>query len=348
LQNGKFVLGYQRDKELGSEMKQDRYEQTFQYDGTRMGANFSSPQNFKFTAGFDFTYVHGAELSDEGILYLAVNEFKFVAHPLATSNKRYKNRKEKDNSNLCLIAIDLNNGELLKTETELSADGLKSCEVILSKNGDITFIGQTGPDYLSVDGLFSASFSSDLKLKYINSTNYSTDLAKSSNSEDLQSKGAAPFTSLSLDEVFEMNDGSFLSVCEQRYEKLIKYNNTSTTVYYYHDIILSNYTSSGKINWTKRIEKRQETKNDNALNSSYVVSSNGSELVFFFNEFEKANLSDVHLAKVQIDLNGAITKSDLGEIEEGVLVPSICKQAKDYALLYFNGPTNDRIARLDF
>ncbi len=142
-------------------------------------------------------------------------------------------------------------------------------------------------------------------------------------------------------------------------------NNNRQADYYfnYNDIIVVNIRPDGEIDWTVRIPKRQLSRNDGGIYSSYAMSTVADKLYFIYNEDprnldpkskkiytdEPDKYSVVVLAEV--DRTGQIKRSPLFQNkEEGVVTrPKICRQIgrRDMAI-YGEQGKNYRFGLLNF
>lgn len=106
-------------------------------------------------------------------------------------------------------------------------------------------------------------------------------------------KGREVLTSYYLDEIVRKENGGAVLVAEQFYERIINSTNTngnftrSYTKYYFNDLIIVSIDANGEIEWTNKIDKNQETINDNGFYSSYHLAVKGDELYMLFNDHEK-------------------------------------------------------------
>ena len=128
-------------------------------------------------------------------------------------------------------------------------------------------------------------------------------------------RGRAPeLYEYSLDELILRSDGGAVLVAEQYFVEREYYNNnrfgyspyggfydpfyysrynqTQTDYYYnYNDIIVVNIRPDGEVEWSARIPKRQETRNDGGYYSSYAMSIVRDKLYFIYND-DVRNYSD--------------------------------------------------------
>ena len=120
-----------------------------------------------------------------------------------------------------------------------------------------------------------------------------------------------------------------------------RYNQRQTDYYYhYNDIIVVNISPSGEIEWSARIPKRQETRNDGGYYSSYAMATTREGFFFLFNDdsrnfgrddgklytYTGGNNSVVSLA--QVNIRGEVSVAPLTTNRDaGVTVrPKMCKQ----------------------
>ncbi|MBK9013759.1 MAG: hypothetical protein IPM82_06530 [Saprospiraceae bacterium] len=168
----------------------------------------------------------------------------------------------------------------------------------------------------------------------------------------------------SLDELILRSDGGAVLVAEQYFVEQENYRNSpyglypyyspfydpfyynrygqTQTDYYYHynDIIVVNISPTGEIEWSARIPKRQETRNDGGYYSSYAMATTRDGFFFLFNDdsrnfgrddgklytYTGGNNSVVALA--QVNIKGEVSVAPLtSNRDAGVTVrPKMCKQ----------------------
>lgn len=130
-----------------------------------------------------------------------------------------------------------------------------------------------------------------------------------------------------------------------------RYNNNRQADYYfnYNDILVVNIKPDGDIEWSARIPKRQMSRNDGGVYSSYAMSTVADKLYFIYNE-DPRNL-DPNRKKIytdepdkysvvvlaQIDRAGKVKKAPLFQNkEEGVITrPKICRQIGRYNMAIY-------------
>ena len=142
-------------------------------------------------------------------------------------------------------------------------------------------------------------------------------------------------------------------------------NNNRQADYYfnYNDIIVVNIRPDGEIEWSARIPKRQMSKNDGGIYSSYSMSTVADKLYFIYNE-DPRNLDPAKkkiytdepdkysvVVLAEIDRSGQVKKAPLFQNkEEGVITrPKICRQiGKRNMAIYGEQGRNYKFGLLDF
>ena len=128
-----------------------------------------------------------------------------------------------------------------------------------------------------------------------------------------------------------------------------RFNNRQADYYFnYNDIIVVNIQPDGEIAWTARIPKRQQSKNDSGVYSSYAMSTVADKLYFVYNE-DPRNLDPKSkkiytdepdkysvVVMAEVDRAGQVKRYPLFQNkEEGIITrPKICRQIgrKDMAI----------------
>jgi len=137
-----------------------------------------------------------------------------------------------------------------------------------------------------------------------------------------------------------------------------------STLYDFNDIIVVNVSPEGKVLWTKQIAKRQRTRDDQGISSSYAVHWKEDKLYFVFNDHRK-NLDyegDGKLSTFIGDRTGIVTLVELRQngsakrhklfdvVEEDMLIrPRISAQFDSRrSILYGEWRSTKRFMRLTF
>ncbi len=197
-------------------------------------------------------------------------------------------------------------------------------------------------------------------------------------------KKQAELYSYSLDKLILRSDGGALLVAEQYFVERQNDNNrygynygywganpwnrgfNDIEYYYnYNDIIVVNIQPDGEIEWTARIPKRQETRNDGGYFSSYAMSIVRDKIYFIYNDnirnFQQNNKRQnrIHyfngrssiIALAEISRDGSVITYPLASNREaGTLTrPKICKQiGRNTMAVYGERGRKFRFANLEF
>ena len=158
-----------------------------------------------------------------------------------------------------------------------------------------------------------------------------------------------------LRSLVKRSDGGVMLVGEQFVIRIETYrcgNSMCTrTRYYYNDIIVVNIDPAGKIEWAKKIPKRQMSVNDGGYYSSYAMAVTENKIAFIYNdhkdnlESEKSkriknfNLGDRNgvVTIATVDDNGVVTRDVLFDNTETEVIirPKVCDQIDDTHMLLF-------------
>ncbi len=192
-------------------------------------------------------------------------------------------------------------------------------------------------------------------------TEYYTEYEKS-RAERAEEKGRtnrqAELFRFSLDELILRSDGGAVLVAEQFFIQEIRMNdyynqfdNRVSYEYNYNDIIVVNINPDGTIEWTSRIPKRQETRDDNGYFSSYTMAVVRDRMYFVYNDnsrnFEERkknrrfpyqfNGNNSIITLSEITQSGDVIKYALGSNrEEKILTrPKVCEQTGLYEMVVY-------------
>ena len=169
-----------------------------------------------------------------------------------------------------------------------------------------------------------------------------------------------------LDHLQLRSDGGAVLVAEQYYIRVVYNNHMSggmmmssspTFYYFYNDIIVTSINPDGSIAWSKKIPKRQVTKNDGGFFSSYSFAESKDKMYFIFNDHTK-NLDNPDLAKpanyngktresavvlVSIDRQGNVQKQALLNTRDAEVTirPKVCEQVSGKEVVLFGERKSD-------
>ena len=173
-----------------------------------------------------------------------------------------------------------------------------------------------------------------------------------------------------IDHFITKEDGGFMIIGEQIVKSVSCYTDPRTGFencndnYYYNDIIVVNFDSTGAIQWARQVPKRQHSINDNGFFSSYLRSYHNGRLHLAFNENPvnmkvaegerpkpMTGLRKSIVAQVTIDEKGNMTKKQLFSNKDRSinLRPKIHRQGRDNAvIIYGQRKRNYQFGRLVF
>lgn len=175
-----------------------------------------------------------------------------------------------------------------------------------------------------------------------------------------------------FDHFFLNEDGSARFVAEQFYVTQrwmmdpATGRETISYAYHYNDLIVVSVDSTGMVEWTKRIPKRQFSVNDNGPYSSYALSWDGESLDIVFNDDQRnfeliergrsdlysfSSLNKAVVTWVRVGADGSIGRKALFESREAntILRPGIAFQAAPGELIvYAQLRKNYRFGRIIF
>lgn len=164
-----------------------------------------------------------------------------------------------------------------------------------------------------------------------------------------------------IDELIINKDGSVNMIGEQFrvYTTVVTTTNSNgqtttrtVTHYIFNEIIVVNFSSSGNINWYKRIPKYQHTTDDRGRYSSYALMKQEDKLHFFYNDHvENINIDDDKGKKYSwtkrkkktvvmmttIDANGNMSRTPITNVKEAdmLLRPIVCEQISNDQFVFY-------------
>lgn len=230
-------------------------------------------------------------LDDKGDLYVIGKVFR----------DKLKNRSQgRPNYDYVVIAYRNNGTEKEEYEIALADKFVTDVQITVDENGNIIcagFYSELG--YGGIRGTFYATVDAGTRTMTKGSfkefdVGFIVEGERNSASKQKQvERGKETLTNYFLDELIRKADGGAILIAEQFYERIINSTNTNGTFtrsyvkYFFNDLIIVSIDSKGDIEWAKKIDKNQETINDNGFYSSYYVGVNGDQLFVLFNDHEK-------------------------------------------------------------
>lgn len=171
-----------------------------------------------------------------------------------------------------------------------------------------------------------------------------------------------------LNEILLREDGGAILVGEQHYITTTTRTDANgmtytTTNYHYNHIIVSNISTDGKIEWSRKIPKVQISSNDGGYYSSYALAAVDDEMHFIFNENPK-NMSRAKGERIKnvipkkavvaiatLDISGLIKKKELYSLgsTDCIIIPTVSSQiSKNELVLFGVNKKGNRFALLSF
>ena len=264
------------------------------------------------------------------------------------------------------------NGEAFKEyQVDLKEKFITDLTMKVNDEGDLICAGffseqnqnnLKGTCFIKIDGETEELITSNIKeFDFDFLTEYYTEYEKS-RAERAEVKGKtnrqAELFRFSLDDLILRSDGGAVLVAEQFFIEQItsndyynRFDNRVSYEYNYNDIIVVNINPDGTIEWTSRIPKRQETRDDAGYFSSYSMAIVRDRMYFVYNDnvrnFEERrnnrrfpyrfNGNNSIITLSEITQTGEVKKYALGNNrDEKILTrPKVCEQTGLYEMVVF-------------
>ena len=255
--------------------------------------------------------------------------------------------------------VDLKDKFITDLTMKINDDGDLICAGFFSEQNQFNLKGTC---FIKIDAETEEVITSSIKDFDFNFlTEYYSEYEKS-RAERAEERGItnrqAELFRFSLDELILRSDGGAVLVAEQFFVEELRSNNYydrfDTRVSYeynYNDIIVVNINPDGTIEWTARIPKRQETRDDNGYFSSYSMAVVRDRMYFVYNDnsrnFEERNMNrrfpyrfngnNSIITLSEINQDGSVKKYALGNNrDEKILTrPKVCEQTGLYEMVVF-------------
>lgn len=286
--------------------------------------------------------------------------------------KLYKDKvkaKVKGNVNYMYHVISYSDHGDVKIDYEIKLGENYITDITFSRssNGDIISAGFyskkglssiDGSFFMTLDPITKAVKASNLKefdLDFM--TEYMTEKEEKKTKKNEEKGKDSEMYQYDLRSLVKREDGGAMLIGEQFFVNYVSRpcgngSYCTTTYYYYNDIIVVNIDPSGKIEWAKKIPKRQMSINDGGYYSSFAMAVNKDKLYFVYND-DEASLDSTKMSKrkyftiggkntkvvaiATLDFSGKLTREiliDTKEIEV-VIRPKVCEQIDDEHMLLF-------------
>ena len=189
---------------------------------------------------------------------------------------------------------------------------------------------------------------------------------KSGNKQKQVARGKETLTNYFLDEIVRKEDGGAILIAEQYFDRVIYSTNTngnftrSYTKYFFNDLISVSIDTDGDVEWAKKIDKNQETINDNGFYSSYYMGLKDDQLFLLFNDHEKnldENRKNVKTFTARGGIANLISINSIGDknrypiqyqaVNEPMIRPIISRQIGDELFVVSVFRRDQRIGKIN-
>jgi len=305
----------------------------------------------------------------EDVKYKLDNDGNAYILGLIYKEKVASKRKGKPNFKYQLISYKSNGTVYNEYPIELKDKFITDMQIALNSKNDIICAGFysnvgtfsiNGSYYMNIDGSSGEITNKNFKEFDLDFITQNMTEREAERTKKKESKGKdVELYEYDLDDLIIRDDGGVILIGEQFYINIFTttYTNangsmtsTSTTHYYYNDIIVININPEGKIDWAKKIPKYQESVNDGGTYSSYTKGFLSDKLFFIFNDNPKnltnkgnGKLSNYNpnresiVALVTMDSDGNQSKEALYKMKRSdVLIrPKLSKQISENEMILF-------------
>lgn len=303
-------------------------------------------------------------LDDKGDLYVIGKVFR----------DRLKDRAQgRPNYDYVVIAYRNNGKEKEEYEIKLADKFVTDVQITVDESGNIIcagFYSELG--FGGIKGTFYATVDAETKTMTKGSfkefdVGFIVEGERNSASKQKQvARGKETLTNYFLDELIRKESGGAILIAEQFYERIINSTNTngnftrSYTKYFFNDLIIVSIDAKGEIEWAKKIDKNQETINDNGFYSSYYVGIKDDQLYVLFNDHEK-NLDETRKNVRTFNARGGVANlvsvNSSGELKkypvvyqsvtEPMIRPVITRQVNDELIVVSIYRRDQRIGKIN-
>ena len=321
-----------------------------------------------YASNLFFTY--STRCSDDGNAYILGKLYK---------DKVKATVKGQQNFSFHLLAYTDQGNNTVEYEIKLENKFITDISFSVTDNGDIITAGfYSKVGHYSADGAYFMVM--DGKTKSVKTTSikeFEIDFITEGMTEREEAKAKKKdqkgkdleLYQYDLDDLVKRTDGGAVLIGEQFYITTSTYSDGKNTYtryhYHYHDIIVINIDPAGKIEWAKKISKRQTSTNDGGFYSSYALAVTGDKLRFIFND-HKDNLQpkkqgawknytfgskDGIVCLVTLNPDGSMVREALlKDSEVDVYVrPKVTEQISDNKMLMFGEKRKkDQFAIVEF
>jgi hypothetical protein len=207
-----------------------------------------------------------------------------------------------------VIVAYRNDGEDVKNyDVSLGEDFITDLTIRVGNNGDLICAGfYSERSTQGMKGAFFSKINAETKEMYdIKRGAFKPEFLEQFMSKRRSKKKRGELYNYRIDQLVLRSDGGALMIAEQFYIRVTTRTDangfvTTTTTYFYNDIIAVNINPDGTVAWAARIPKRQS--DGSGAFSSYAMSISGGKIYFIYNDHPK-NITRTDYRKIK-NFNG--------------------------------------------
>lgn len=346
--------------------------------------NFTVMEESEFKLPYDQFRIVQTKLSNDGLVYMAGNEFT-----IEDDNEGLLKRKKTVFGELQILILDLSSDDFEVLEVSFDDRKIESFTFKLNTDGSMIVSGLISQDNGGVSGGFYAKYSSKLEQESLNFVDFEADfitqdwsekskerLEKKNEKEDKKGKeNTKPnFYNYEIRELIVKPDGTTTLLAEQYYVRVVTTTTTTanggtttttTYYYYYNDIIALNFDENGELVWKTVIDKYQMSVNDGGYYSSFFTILQGNDINIVYNDRESNIVDTEEMSaaekkklrrniigkRVLLSEDGEQASEKIFEFEEGGLrlVPKVCGAVdENTTFLYARAGSGDKIGLIEW
>jgi len=246
----------------------------------------------------------------------------YMATLIYRDNTTKKVTKEKEiNYDIELFLIDTKSGKLNQTKITLeNKKHISSLRLFETADNRIVCAGyystggKSGKDFDDVNGIFKFDLIEgsntpkidyyDIPLEIINQNVKEKQVKKNNKKEDSDEKAA--FEDLEPEMFYISKDGSIYFIGEQQYVVTRTYtdskgNTRTSTTYFYNDILVTKINKDGKLEWMKKLPKKQRGARPRGGMSFEFVEGNNDFYLVYMDNIKNLDLSPTDVAEYHVD-----------------------------------------------
>ncbi|MDA7802992.1 hypothetical protein N8987_00255 [Crocinitomix sp.] len=331
---------------------------------------------------YDRFSVVQTKFSNSGLLYVAGYQTSIEEQGLLKRDQVILGKLE-------ILVLDLERGEIEILNVDVTNRKIREFSFLIDDKDAVIISGLISKKGGGVSGGFYTKYDANFKEVSSNVVDFEDDFVtqdwsdrqkkklEKSNSKKRKKgeKESQPdFYKYQLRDLILKPNGSLTLLAEQYYVRVVTTTYTdsqgnmrtkTTYYYYYNDVIVMNFSPSGKLEWKTLIDKYQVSVNDGGYYSSFFTVLENNDINVIFNDRESNSVDKEGLTKqelkalkrstvgvrVLVDEEGNQSREKLFEFEENglKLVPKICDQADEESVfLYARSRHGDKLGAINW